>query len=169
METTFYRRLYKKVLSDATVNIRGVHGSSHWARVIRNGVYIAEREQLSPVVIKCFALLHDSQRLHDGDDPEHGNRAAAYAIRIKEAYMDISDIEFEKLLFACRHHTNSIDTTDKIIHACWDADRLDLGRIGITPDAFYIRTQTATTIADDGTFHLLEEFKPREGMLLNVE
>ena len=165
MTTISYKRLYKKILSDATVNLRGIHGPSHWAHVIRNGIYISEKEHLSPVVMKCFALLHDSQRLNDNEDPYHGQRAADYAISIRETYLDITDIDFERLVLACTHHTKSIETSDIFVHACWDADRLDLGRVGITPDSYFLNTQTAKLIAEGELFHLLEDFKPSESLL----
>jgi uncharacterized protein len=38
------------------------------------------------------------------------------------------------LLFeACRLHTDGLTSSEPTVQACWDADRLDLGRVGITP------------------------------------
>jgi len=34
---------------------------------------------------------------------------------------------------------------DSTVLTCWDADRLDLGRVGITPKAIYLCTDAAQT------------------------
>ena len=161
-----YKKLYQKILCDCTVNVKGVHGVSHWVRVLKNGIYISEKEHLPNKVIMCFALLHDSQRLNDDEDPMHGRRAAEYALKIRKSYLNMSDEEFEQLQFACVYHTHSENTEDKVIHACWDSDRLDLGRVGITPDPCYLNTLTARYIAEHELFHLLEDFKPDKGLLI---
>lgn len=45
----------------------------------------------------------------------------------------LSDEEFHLLQEACRLHTSTENTGNPTIDACFDADRLDLGRVGITP------------------------------------
>jgi|694.fasta_scaffold37775_2 hypothetical protein len=40
---------------------------------------------------------------------------------------------------------------------CLDADRLDLGRVGITPDPEYLSTLTAKSIATRQAWHELED------------
>jgi hypothetical protein len=39
------------------------------------------------------------------------------------------------------HHTDGHITDDPLVGACWDADRLDLPRVGIAPDPRYLSTQ----------------------------
>ncbi|MCK9230516.1 MAG: hypothetical protein M0Q23_07305 [Syntrophales bacterium] len=39
-------------------------------------------------------------------------------------------------------HTGNIH-----IAACWDADRLDLGRVGIVPDEAFMNTEIGRTLA----------------------
>ena len=41
---------------------------------------------------------------------------------------------------------------------CWDADRLDLGRVGIIPDSKYLFNAEAKRIADHGDRKALYEF-----------
>ena len=52
--------------------------------------------------------------------------------------IDLDNEQFKLLILACSGHTFSKPETktdvDKSIAACWDADRLDLRRVGITPD-----------------------------------
>ena len=44
------------------------------------------------------------------------------------------------------------------INTCWDADRLDLGRVGITPDSKYLFNAEAKRIADENDYKVLEDF-----------
>ncbi|HEX9011960.1 MAG TPA: hypothetical protein VF813_00535, partial [Anaerolineaceae bacterium] len=44
---------------------------------------------------------------------------------------DISDQEFDLLYHACAYHTRGYTEADITVQTCWDADRLDLNRVGI--------------------------------------
>ena len=44
---------------------------------------------------------------------------------------------------ACAGHTHEKTHADITIQTCWDADRLDLGRVGIRPDPTYLGTTAA--------------------------
>ena len=55
----------------------------------------------------------------------------------------LSDEEFERLYRACHGHTHERTHPDITIQTCWDSDRLDLGRVGITPDPLYLCTEAA--------------------------
>ncbi|MFM7373822.1 MAG: hypothetical protein ACKO39_01545, partial [Chthoniobacterales bacterium] len=46
----------------------------------------------------------------------------------------------------CRTHTDGLTEADPTIQACWDADRLDLGRVGITPHASRLCTDAARNL-----------------------
>jgi uncharacterized protein len=46
---------------------------------------------------------------------------------------DLPDHEFRLLDRACVGHTHKRTHPNVTIQTCWDADRLDLGRVGITP------------------------------------
>ena len=113
--------------------VRGWHGVVHWARVLENGLRLAEATGANVEVVTLFALFHDSRRVNDGHDPEHGLRGAKYARSLRGTLIHLDDRNFELLYEACRLHTDGITEGDVTILACWDADRLDLGRVGITP------------------------------------
>ena len=49
-------------------------------------------------------------------------------------YFDQPDQSFGTLLEACNLHTDGRQVTDITIATCWDADRLDLPRVGIRPN-----------------------------------
>lgn len=116
------------------------HGHKHWLRVVENGCRIAEHTpQVDRTVVELFGLLHDSQRWNEGDDPEHGKRAAEYAESIREL-LNITDQQFQLLAHALTNHTAERFNADPTIGACYDADRLDLGRVRIKPNPKYLNT-----------------------------
>jgi uncharacterized protein len=95
-------------------------------------------------VVEAFSFLHDSCRKDDNHDPEHGARAAEFARQLvasKVLILDAGDLEL--LTIACRWHSHGGVLDDVTICTCWDADRLDLGRIGIRPDPARLCTEAA--------------------------
>jgi uncharacterized protein len=139
--------LVKRIRAEATVNLRSIHGFEHWERVAGYCRRIAEREDVDLRIMLLFACLHDCQRRSDGRDPEHGPRAAEYVLGLPADDMGLDAKGIERLAFACRHHTYEVPTDDLTIRACWDADRLDLGRCHIIPDPSRLFTRTAKRIA----------------------
>lgn len=122
---------------------RGVHGAPHWARVRRNGLVLAERTGANARVVSLFAFLHDSCRWDDYRDSGHGARAAASVAELRDALSPLSGEEAELLAFACRHHSDGLTEADITVQTCWDADRLDLGRVGKRPHPDYLCTPKA--------------------------
>ena len=51
------------VLEDYALPWHGTHGVSHWARVLENGLRLAEVTGADVDVVQLFAILHDSQRV----------------------------------------------------------------------------------------------------------
>ncbi|MGC4013561.1 MAG: hypothetical protein QM755_03430 [Luteolibacter sp.] len=134
-----------------------VHGPDHWKRVERNGLLLAGRTGADPEVVRLFALFHDSCRENDGHDPDHGARGAAYAADLRGTAFDLDDARFELLTLACIGHTDELHHPDPTVGTCWDADRLDLGRVGMIPDPYYMSTAFGKEIAERGSFF---EFLP---------
>jgi uncharacterized protein len=123
---------------------RGIHGTPHWARVRRNGLVLAARTGASRRVVSLFAFLHDSCRLDDDRDAQHGQRADALVRSLRDTgLLCLSDEEAELLSFACRHHSDGRTDADVTVQTCWDADRLDLGRVGKRPDPRLLCTHAA--------------------------
>ena len=123
----------------------GIHGIQHWERVRENGLRLAQITGANPTVVELFAYLHDSRRLDDWEDRGHGPRAAAYLQTLRGRCFEVSDKELELLVHACRHHSDGLMEGDVTVQTCWDADRLDLGRVGIRPDPRYLCTPAART------------------------
>ena len=125
----------------------GYHGIDHWDRVCTNGQMLLTPE-VNSLVVGLFAYLHDFCREDDGDDLQHGPRAAAFIDTVRNTLlMDVSDEEIHLLKEACRLHTVAARTGNPTIDACFDADRLDLGRVGITPDSARMATKKGKELA----------------------
>lgn len=134
----------KQVRKQFQLDWHGIHGAPHWARVMYHGLTLANETGADPLVIKLFALLHDSCRWDEGDDPDHGDRAADFAFRLhEERIISLSQDQLEMLISACRGHSKGMQNAATTIQVCWDADRLDLGRIGIRPEPRYLCTEQA--------------------------
>ncbi len=114
-------------------SVVGIHGLAHWVRVLANGRKLARQTNANLNVIKLFSVFHDSCRINDGHDPEHGLRGGQLAAEKRGTWFNISDGEMDLLFKACAYHTDGATDGDITIQTCWDADRLDLGRVGITP------------------------------------
>lgn len=124
-------------------NWEGVHGGDHIRRVMENGLYLAKFTGANEDVIKLFAIFHDSRRVDDWEDIYHGPRGAVLAESWRGLYYDIGDQDFRLLQGACDLHTTADTHSNVTIQTCFDADRLDLGRVGITPDPNLLCTDIA--------------------------
>jgi uncharacterized protein len=129
---------------------QGIHGSRHWGRVLENGLKLAQATNANPSVVELFAVFHDSQRLNDNFDPDHGLRGAQLAEEFRGQFFELDDEAFTLLYQACQLHAEGFTEADPTVQTCWDADRLDLGRVGIFPEQKLLCTAAAREI------HLLQ-------------
>jgi uncharacterized protein len=135
--------LLRIILDQYPLPIAGIHGVAHWARVLENGLRLAAQTGADAEVVTLFAVLHDSQRLNEGSDPEHGPRAAEFAAQLRGTAFQLGDEDFLRLTWACHGHTHQHTHPDVTVQTCWDSDRLDLGRVGITPCPTRLCTEAA--------------------------
>lgn len=119
------------------------HGLSHWARVLDNGFKLAEIEGGDTTIISLFAIFHDACRHNQSWDRGHGARAAKLAEKILTNHPLVNSQQLQLLLKACRDHTNGKTRADISVQICWDADRMDLFRVGIKPHPKKLCTTTA--------------------------
>jgi uncharacterized protein len=126
----------------------GIHGAGHWARVLDTGLRLAAVTGADPEVVTLFALFHDACRANDGHDPRHGARGAELAASVVAAHFAGRTRPLQLLLEACTLHTHGLVEADVTVATCWDADRLDLLRAGITPAPHKLCTDAAR---DSGT------------------
>jgi uncharacterized protein len=64
------------------------------------------------------------------------------------------------LFEACRLHTDGLTAGDRTLLACWDADRLDLGRVGITPEPHRLGTKAARKLLAWAHLRAIEAHEP---------
>ena len=137
------KELVQAIRAQFHINWHGIHGFSHLARVWANGLRLTPATGANERVVQLFALFHDSRRLSDGKDPDHGPRGAQLAEQWRGRYFDLADHEFDLLCTACRLHTRALTHADATVQTCFDADRLDLARVGKTPDPAFLSTDAA--------------------------
>lgn len=140
----------------AKIDFNGLHGFGHWRAVYRTGNSLSTN--IDKLVLFFFSVFHDFFRENEYTDPNHGNRAAesceSIYLDLKVRTKDVGKLklQMEKLAFALKYHDISPDEyarltnplkDDKTVQICLDADRLDLGRVGIQPNADYLLSQEA--------------------------
>ncbi len=118
-----------------------VHGLTHWRRVETMALDLGRETGADRTVVRLFALLHDCCRKNDGADPDHGPRAADMLAKLVGNILSIDADRLCLLEQAIRYHTAGHTSDDPTIGTCWDADRLDLGRVGKRPDEKYMSTE----------------------------
>ena len=137
-----YVGIIGEIRSGYTLDWTGTHGVTHWARVWENGRRLCELSDADPIVVELFALFHDSRRRTEHNDPGHGRRGAELAANLRETYLsELTDGQFTALYIACERHTEGRDHEDFTVRACWDSDRLDLGRTLRIPSPEFLCTE----------------------------
>jgi uncharacterized protein len=124
--------LLAEIKSRYTLNWYGTHGIIHWSRVYENGIKLSKQEGVNSRVVQLFSIFHDSRRKNEYTDPAHGNRGSQLALELRD-HLPINDDEFELLVSACSLHTSADNHKNITVQACFDSDRLDLGRVGNHP------------------------------------
>jgi uncharacterized protein len=151
------------ILDDYALPVDGAHGVVHWARVSENGRRIAEATPGADAeVVGLFALFHDARRVNEYYDHAHGLRGAELARELRGSLVHLDDRRFGLLYEACRLHTDGLTVGDPTLLACWDADRLDLGRVGILPDPARLGTDAARSLLDWADGRAQMEYQPVE-------
>ncbi len=133
------------------------HGEQHWKAVAWAGLGLAAQvEGCDGELVLLFALFHDSQRFNEFHDPEHGLRGGELAREMSRSELPLDGERLERLVDACTRHDKGQVTDDPTIGVCWDADRLNLWRVGTTPDPQFLSTTPARDpglIAEAASFH----------------
>ena len=124
-------------------------GSPTGRGCLENGLRLAPTTSANEAVVILFSLFHDSRRRNDYTDPGHGRRGAELAKSLRGDLFDLSDDHFELLYDACARHTDGLIEGDVTVQTCWDADRLDLGRVGIEPSPRLLCTEGGPLPSND--------------------
>ena len=140
---TVSAEFFDHLVTSHALGHRGFHGRDRWLRVLFNGRLLAVETGANLRVVELFALIHDSCRENENDDPLHRWRAARYACLLRGTWFEASDAEMNLLMHACELHSDGHTEADITAQTCWDADRLDLGWVGIRPSARYLCSDAA--------------------------
>lgn len=137
--------LLDAVLARASGAGSRIHGPTHWASVAAAGLTLLEHTpEADPLVVLLFSLCHDAMRESDDHDPEHGARGAKLARELRDAgEVEIDGDRLGLLEAACTYHDKGGTSADPTIGTCFDADRLNLRRLGIAPDPALLSTLAA--------------------------
>ena len=126
-------KLIDRLKRDNQFYFSEIHGIQHYCNVSLAGLQL----------MRYFAYLHDSCRENEGDDPEHGPRAAEYVESIKHL-IDLCTAERWMLQSACALHTRAKPWDGHkytLFEKCaFDADRSDIGRVCFAVDPKYLFT-----------------------------
>jgi len=146
--------LLKIISRQFSLELNGIHGVYHWHRVYKNTLKLAEYYNIESKIFMLFALFHDSRRENDNIDSQHGKRGGRYAKLLQSdisILKELSKAELDLLEYACSSHTKTdyqhTLADSQIANICWDADRLDIGRVGFIVDPEYLHTDYAKELA----------------------
>jgi molybdenum cofactor biosynthesis enzyme MoaA len=116
--------------------------------------------------------LHDIGRIDDNDRKrEHALKGSLIAKSILKKYFREYGIDHEKIIYAIKHHSDGTISDDPLIGTIWDADRLDLGRIGVKINPTLLSTAAAKKICDtrNKNFKIAEKEKMRINKKISKE
>lgn len=142
------------------ISWHGIHGANHWARVLHHGMTIGTERSADLLVVELFAFLHDSQRHSDGGDHYHGRRGAEYARSLNTVYFELTAPRIDALCEAIEHHSGGKVHDHATVQTCWDADRLDLGRVSIMPSPKFLSQEAVKHI--DAAYRWSREHRNRD-------
>ena len=135
-----FKKLWDIVSKQFPLGVHSIHGPRHWRQVEKNGLMLSKITGADENIIRLFSIFHDSRRKNEYSDREHGPRGAELATLMRGTYFDISDKSFITLIESCFFHNGGKSTSDITVATCWDADRLDLPRVGVIVDPNLLMT-----------------------------
>lgn len=143
------KALRHRLIDEFPLGPESIHGPKHWERVEKNGMALAKSTGADPLVVTLFSLFHDCRREKDSHDHNHAWRGARRALELHGELYELTPAQLETLVYACEYHMARLTSRDltsgdrATIGTCWDADRLDVYRVGIWPDVDRLSSEAA--------------------------
>ena len=138
-------------LQDCGIEALTVHGRT------RAQMYTGEAD---------WTLIGDIKKNPRIHIPIIGNGDVTTPQRAKECFekglLDITQEQFDQLYHACFYHTKEHQTDNPTINTCYDADRLDLGRVGMRLDPKKMATNPGARIAHKSLRAKVDVYEMRE-------
>ncbi len=118
-----------------------LHGISHLRRVaiLSGRLANAVGEDVESAVVMGF--LHDCARRNDKNDIDHARDSEVLARGLIERFY--SHLDVDRICEAIAGHADGEVTSDPFTGCLWDADRMELKRIGRTIDLDLLSTKVA--------------------------
>jgi uncharacterized protein len=126
----------------------GIHGLAHETRVLVWTQVLADMVRneglvVDPIVLGWAAAIHDTQRWSDGDDLDHGARAASWLL--EHSGLLPASVPLHRVTYLCRWHVPPDHLAPEMtpeLCVFKDADALDRWRIGDL-DPSRLRTESS--------------------------
>jgi uncharacterized protein len=128
-----------------------IHGLPHLRQVAYVAARLAACEGADWMQAMVGGFLHDCARKDDGGGQEHAFESARVAKVVLGRHY--SNMDVQRLLYAISHHAGGSTTQDPLIGSIWDADRLDLVRLGAEIDQGLLSTVHARRLVRLKAFH----------------
>jgi uncharacterized protein len=110
---------------------------------MENGRALAKATGADLDIVELFAVFHDSRRRNESLDWGHGRRGGDFARELHGLEFELDEGRLALLVLACAQHTAGGTAADPTVQVCWDADRLDLLRVGTRPRPQLLCTDSA--------------------------
>lgn len=136
---------FNKVLKVAIKHAPKLNCNHDTGHILRSSIYARIMaiktcpEYLNEIMLGV--ILHDIGRINNQRDPYHPKRSARLAMDILKKHWP--GLNTGRIIYAIENHNMGKTTTDPVIGIIWDADRLDLVRLGIKVDKKLLSTKIA--------------------------
>lgn len=130
-----WEKLLSWAVNGAPLRSSHIHGEEHWRAVALTGLVLSKAERrISTSVILAFAICHDSRRIDESFDEDHGIRAAQELRANKGVLSFLGEQSAQQVITACdiHSHAQSAINEDISVRACLDSDRFNLLRLGFS-------------------------------------
>ena len=118
-----------------------IHGVGHLRRVAYLAGRFAKVEDVCVKEAVIGGFLHDCARKDDRGGRTHAHESGDLALDIMLEHWP--DVDLDKIYSAIYNHADGLTTDDHLTGCIWDADRIALTRLGITPDPKLLSTNVA--------------------------
>lgn len=145
-----FEKIWQNNIAQFVLSDFSFHGQVHWRQVETNGLRLARINGADQKLVRLFAVYHDAKRENEGHDPKHGHRAAELALEDHGVLFSLEQDDLDKLVYALQFHNGGHVSDDLAIGTCWDADRMDLPRVGAKIDPKYMSTELGKDYAVRG-------------------
>src|SRR5260221_14424316 len=83
--------LWQHLAEQISLDVHSIHGPGHWRRVEKYGLKLAAATVgADPIIVRLFAAFHDSRRISEFTDHQHGLRGGELAQLLHGDYFQLT-------------------------------------------------------------------------------